>query len=136
LKNYFFYSKGTLLEIEEEFTRNFTNIGDLEPVKYETLMNVAKRIIELVQTNNAATLIGSLESTDILQNVVFDKVSCSTNVTLEKRLNMFPLFKSDEVRKPADEFRPLQKKDKKPELIPTDSTSKPKPNEPTTITKR
>jgi hypothetical protein len=41
----------------------------------------------MVQINNAATLIGSLESTDMLQNITYDKIPCSYSDELSKEID-------------------------------------------------
>ena len=49
----------------------------------------ATDLIAIIKANNSSTLIGSLESTDILQNVTYDKVSCSYNGSLDYLLDKF-----------------------------------------------
>jgi ribosomal protein L24 len=78
LKKYSFYNKNNEL--------NNINIDILTSDQY---IGVANNIINIIKGNNPSSLIGSIESTEILQNVTYDKVVCSRNEKLEYMLDKF-----------------------------------------------
>jgi Kinesin motor domain len=72
-----------LLQIEKyDFYRGKINVGDVETLQDSLIDGAADTIIKEIQTNNASTLIGSIEATEVLQNVVYDKVVCSYDMEL------------------------------------------------------
>ena len=46
-------------------------------------------LIELIETANPSTLIGSLESTLIIQNITFDELTCTRDERRESLLKKF-----------------------------------------------
>ena len=95
-------------EIENVFLKSgqysfYNNNSQLQKLKtdfsatldYDAKVKLGKDILALIRSNNASTLIGSLESTDILQNITFDKVVCSYNDSLKKLLTKFKDFDFD-----------------------------------------
>ena len=67
----------------------------LDEYNKDEMISYANSIIEMVQANNPSTLIGSLVSTDILLNTVYNKLVCSTNSDLEFLLTKFKNEKLD-----------------------------------------
>jgi hypothetical protein len=88
-----------LLELEKyTFYQNNIKINDVrndtikiinekyqikENIGTKQLITYSEAIIKEIETNNAATLIGSIEGTDKIQNTAYDKVSCSYNENLD-----------------------------------------------------
>jgi hypothetical protein len=68
-------NKEKLLIINENFTSKDPTV--------ELLVSAAKKIIDIISSNNASTLIGSIESTDILQNTTFTKYPCAYNKNID-----------------------------------------------------
>ena len=77
MKEYTFYASDDIVK------RELTD-GDTTSIK-----SFANELLEKVEINNSATLIGSLVSTDILSNVVYNKVVCSRNNNLDYLLNKY-----------------------------------------------
>jgi hypothetical protein len=94
-KNYVFYKNNA--QMEEIYK---SNINSLNTDQIKTL---AKDLLRIIGSNNPSTLIGSLESTDILQNVTYDKIICSysNNKSLNKKLTNFTGFNLDKSEKDA-----------------------------------
>jgi hypothetical protein len=67
------------------------------------LLNNANNLIKLIKNTNAATLIGSIESTEFIQNITYDKVPCSFNNNLYN--NLFKTFNSAFSRMNLREFK-------------------------------
>lgn len=59
------------------------------PSEFDKLQKIAINILERIDTNNDATLIGSLISTEKLNNLIFDKMICSYNSNFNDILNLF-----------------------------------------------
>jgi hypothetical protein len=72
-----------------EIYKNDENIKNGSGDDDENNRGLAERIIKLITTNNASTLIGSLESTDVIQSLTYDKVVCSYNKELDKILTRY-----------------------------------------------
>ena len=79
----FYKSNSTMIGLVNEKT-SIIDTNDISSIKSH-----ANRIIDLIKANNAATLIGSLESTDVLQNITYDKLVCSHNEKLSHLLRKF-----------------------------------------------
>ena len=81
--------------IKDKFKSNLTlssiNINiDIE--KNDILSHITE-ITNLISQNNAATLIGTLETTDMLQSMTFDKFICSKFNDLDNILQTFKTYK-------------------------------------------
>ena len=63
---------------------NILNVN-LEDQTYDTLIYKGKQLLDIIKINNASTLIGSIDSTDVIQNTIFDKITCSYE---DKRNNL------------------------------------------------
>ena len=75
-----------------EFYQKSENTIKLEsplPSEFDKLQKIAINILERIDTNNDATLIGSLISTEKLNNLIFDKMICSYNSNFNDILNLF-----------------------------------------------
>ena len=75
-----------------EFYQKSENAIKLEsplPSEFDKLQKIAINILERIDTNNDATLIGSLISTEKLNNLIFDKMICSYNSNFNDILNLF-----------------------------------------------
>ena len=70
-KNYDFYKTNPVLLKLIEDVDKITNKDEFESTVYNSHI---KKYIELIQQNNPSTLIGSIESTDIIKNFTFDKI--------------------------------------------------------------
>ena len=69
---YNFYATNTvLLKLINDIKKIKIGAGDFMETVFES--NI-KKFIELIQQNNPSTLIGSIESTDIIKNFTFDKI--------------------------------------------------------------
>ena len=56
---------------------------------HQQMKDFGNSIVNVINANNPSTLIGSLISTDILQNTVFNKTVCSLNSNLESLLTKY-----------------------------------------------
>jgi hypothetical protein len=91
LKNYSFYRENVILPDIYNIAENFNNIGKNYLPKFKDDIN---ELIKIISKNNAATLIGSLETTDMIQNLSYNKIVCS-----EKPFDNLKLsIKSDEFK--------------------------------------
>jgi hypothetical protein len=61
------------------FYSSITNTDPLSVLSRQPNLDDMKKVINLIKSNNAATLIGSLEGTEILQNTAYTKLICSYN---------------------------------------------------------
>ena len=62
----------------DDYVLNSENAEDIsEPLPLSTLIDKSRSLIRLIKGNNASTLVGSLESTDVLQNTVYSKMVCA-----------------------------------------------------------
>jgi hypothetical protein len=75
-----FYARGSTNEIK---------LPQQMPSTFPKLQEVAKDILEKIDTNNDSTLIGSLISTEKLNNLIFDKMICSYNKDFNNNLTIF-----------------------------------------------
>jgi len=67
-----------------EMATKYNNSNGLNDLSY--YRDLANKIYTFIQNNNAATLIGSLESTDNMQNMVYNKMACFQNPNTYKNL--------------------------------------------------
>jgi len=58
-------------------------------IKYDMIESYAEAIIKVLDENNPSTLIGSIVSTDILLNTVYNKLVCSKNENLDNLLTRY-----------------------------------------------
>ena len=58
----------------------------------ESIIQLTNEVIDFIKSNNPSTLIGSLESTDILQHLVYNKLVCSYNPGLDNMLTKIKGF--------------------------------------------
>jgi len=75
-----------------DFYKDFHELDNLDEIIESGRENItinSLKIIEYINNNNAATLIGSLESTEILQNTTYNKLVCSYNKDLDNKLIRF-----------------------------------------------
>ena len=63
--------------------------SNLENKSKDVIKNMGIALIELIETANPSTLIGSLESTLIIQNVTYDELTCTRDEKREEILNRF-----------------------------------------------
>jgi hypothetical protein len=80
----------------------------------DKLQTIAKKLLEKIDNNNDATLIGSLISTEKLNNLIFDKMICSYNSDFDHILNQFNPKYFPVIATPA--FNPLNNKTNLEEL--------------------
>jgi hypothetical protein len=78
LKYNFYKNNVVLKDINTEVNR--------ETITTERLNELIDKAIQEINTNNSATLIGSLASTDVLQNMTFDKIPCFKSSVFEEIL--------------------------------------------------
>jgi len=77
LQSYNFYAKN---EIFNEMAKNINDVKDriTTDMSYDTLYSIyLQPLLDYIKKTNALTLIGSLESTDSIQNITYDKYVCS-----------------------------------------------------------
>jgi hypothetical protein len=114
LKKFKFYQN---LIADESRVPGETTLADLNK-KYEMIKNessvsfsqeeivrMCKTLLELVSVNNEATLVGSLQSTEEIANIGFNKVVCSYNKDLDDVFKTFvqmPLNKFGNMENPRD----------------------------------
>jgi len=74
-----------------------------EPKFLDEFLDVANILIDLIQPNNSATLIGTLADTDSFQNITLaDQFPCAEKNTLyEERKNFASEFNLIQVQKPS-----------------------------------
>jgi predicted CopG family antitoxin len=77
------YEVTTVDDIKQSFANEISRISSSD----DDLRKKINDNIKMVQINNAATLIGSLESTDMLQNITYDKIPCSYSDELSKEID-------------------------------------------------
>jgi len=70
-------------------SENTIKLEEPLPSEFDKLQRIAIDILERIDTNNDATLIGSLISTEKLNNLIFDKMICSYNSNFNDILNLF-----------------------------------------------
>jgi hypothetical protein len=79
--------KGFITNLKEyKFYRDDPTVAqifssDLNQVNKANVENLAKTIIKIVRKNNAATLIGTLESTDKIHSITYDNLTCGYDMT-------------------------------------------------------
>ena len=89
-KNYSFYEQNTNMETVYNFERN------IDTYNITQLKGKVDILLKIIQQNNPSTLIGSLESTEILQNIVYSKLICSYNENLNSNLDKIKGFKLEQ----------------------------------------
>jgi hypothetical protein len=96
-KKYNFYNNNDNLKKVFSSIGGFDNFEIfIDQSNYNNLIEITKELLLIIQSNNPSTLIGSLESTDILQNTIYNKVTCSYNETLNYNLNLIHGFQQNE----------------------------------------
>ena len=85
---YTFYQNGPLRGFAVLDMENKEEIYD---IPLNTIQDRSRDLIKIIKSNNASTLIGSLESTDVLQNTVYNKMVCAETDSLFRNgmLTMF-----------------------------------------------
>lgn len=87
----------------------------------DEIVSLAKTLIEIISVNNEATLIGSLQSTEEIANITFNKTVCSYNKDLDDVFKSFP-------KMPLDKFNYMKSQSFQPtnpdEIIQKLSVSK------------
>jgi hypothetical protein len=82
-------------------TKNNTTINSLitdeigvgtQRNNYQNYYSVIEKLIKYIETNNMTTLIGSLVTTDQLQNTSYTNFACSYDATFDILLKRFPTF--------------------------------------------
>jgi len=95
-KKYNFYNNNDNLKKVFSSIGGFENFENfIDQSNYNNLIEITKELLLIIQSNNPSTLIGSLESTDILQNTIYNKVTCSYNETLNYNLNLINGFQQN-----------------------------------------
>lgn len=89
----FYKSNVQFTSISEDATKNIT---------VEQTTSLVGSLIKLIEGNNPSTLIGSLESTELLKYVNFDTIVCARNPTLEKKLNQLAPYGFEVQEFPTD----------------------------------
>ena len=88
MQTYAYYTKNNK-NFEKYISKLETN-SNLENKSKDVIKNMGVALIELIETANPSTLIGSLESTLIIQNVTYDELTCSRDERRENNiLNRF-----------------------------------------------
>ena len=85
LKAYKFYTNN---EIITEMIKNIMDVKEKieKDMSYDTLYLIyLKPLLDYIKKSNALTLIGSLESTDSIQNITYDKYICSFSEDNKKK---------------------------------------------------
>ena len=83
-----YYTKNNK-DFEKYISKLQTN-SNLENKGKDVIKNMGIALIELIETANPSTLIGSLESTLIIQNITYDELTCSRDERRENNiLNRF-----------------------------------------------
>ena len=91
MKNYNFYQNN------ENFKKYIHDFEITTERSKEQLILLANKLIEIVNTNNPSTLIGSIESTEILQKLVYKSI-CSKNIVSEDILDKYSKIKLPTLR--------------------------------------
>jgi hypothetical protein len=87
LEDYEFYKT---LEIVINFKQKYESS---KPKVLNEMLEYANNLIDLIQTNNSATLIGTLADTDLIQNITADQFPCAENKMLyEERKDFLSEF--------------------------------------------
>ena len=87
LEDYEFYKT---LEIVINFKQKYESS---KPKVLNEMLEYANNLIDLIQTNNSATLIGTLADTDLIQNITADQFPCAENNMLyEERKDFLSEF--------------------------------------------
>ena len=88
MQTYAYYTKNNK-NFEKYISKLQTN-SNLENKSKEVIKNMGVALIELIETANPSTLIGSLESTLIIQNITYDELTCTRDERRENAiLNRF-----------------------------------------------
>ena len=61
----------------------------------ELINRIVNQLIDIIRKNNAPTLIGTLEASDKISKIVYDKTVCSYNKEIEDDLQKFQDFPLD-----------------------------------------
>ena len=91
MKNYIFYQN------DENFKKYLQDFEIASERSKEQIILLANKLIELINTNNPSTLIGSIESTEILQKLVYKSI-CSKNIVSEDILDKYSKIKLPTLR--------------------------------------
>jgi hypothetical protein len=84
LEEYEFYNN---LDVMKELRKRYK---ESNPTTLNQFLDIAKSLIELIQPNNSATLIGTLADTDSIQNITLaDQFPCAENNNLFEERNKF-----------------------------------------------
>jgi len=122
LEEYEFYNN---LDVMKELRKRYK---ESNPTTLNQFLDIAKSLIELIQPNNSATLIGTLADTDSIQNITLaDQFPCAENNNLfeeRKEKNFGSEFNLIEVETPLKfeeemTLKPIQ-------ITPRPSKSRPK----------
>ena len=84
IAKYSFYKNNNMIN-------KFLNFN-ISSLKNNDIILISKNLINNINNNNRSTLIGSLETTDMLSSFVYDIVSCSYNVNLDYIFNKYKNF--------------------------------------------
>ena len=87
MKTYEYYTKSN--KNFEKYINKLEMNSNLENKSKDVIKNMGIALIELIETANPSTLIGSLESTLIIQNVTYDELTCTRDEKREEILNRF-----------------------------------------------
>ena len=91
----FYRNNNNMKQIWDEIALLGDDPSELEK---DQVTNVVLKFIKCVESNNPSSLIGSVESTDLIQNITFNKVVCSYNPNIEEKFDYYKqmiLQKSD-----------------------------------------
>ncbi len=96
-----------LLKTFEELKKTRTTIDPtiVRNMK-DNIIEIGKTLITLIQSNNPSTLVGSLESTDIIQNILYDNIICCYD---SKMKYMFDRFSKQHIKETEFEGYPDNK---------------------------
>ena len=87
MKTYTYYTNNN--KDYEKYLSELENNSNLEGKSDSILISMGKSLIDLIETANPSTLIGSLESTLIIQNITYDELTCFRDSKRESLLEKF-----------------------------------------------
>ena len=87
MKTYAYYTNNN--KNYDKYIKKLEMDNNLDNKSDDIVKSMGVALIELIETANPSTLIGSLESTLIIQNITFDELTCSRDERRESLLKKF-----------------------------------------------
>jgi hypothetical protein len=116
-----FVGETILSDLHQKYLSMKKNTDKPTTFSQEEIVFLVKTLIDIISVNNEATLVGSLQSTEEIANIVFNKVVCSYNKDLDDVFSSF-------VKMPLDKFEYMKSQSRAPsnpkEIIDILSVSK------------